>query len=184
MRRLRSVGRKAGWLALIVLAGLGLWQGAGGAALEPGGWFWSVAAALGLAAVLCPASALRAVPAASLATLLGGLVFSLLPDVQGQEAAMALMLGAGGAAGLSALLCLGGRAAVGMALLAGGVHIGLIQVLTVAPMASPFVIWPWSAPGLLGVWMAFGTVISLTAPRSGASPQRAAKGNHRSTGAM
>ncbi|WP_323768890.1 hypothetical protein [Antarctobacter sp.] len=182
MRRLRFVGCKAGWLALIVLAGLGLWQGAGGAALAPGGWFWSLAAALGLAAVLCPAWMLRALPAASLATLLGGLVFSLLPDLQGQGAAMALMLGAGGAAGLSALLCFGGRAAVGMALLAGGVHIGLMQVLTVAPMASPFVVWPWSAPGLLSVWMAVGTAISLTAPRSGATPRRAAKDNPESTG--
>ncbi|SNS42030.1 hypothetical protein [Antarctobacter heliothermus] len=182
MTRLRSRARMLGWIALVALTLLAVWQGIGPAALRPGGWFGTLAAGLVLAVGLWPGRSARALPAAALATFLGGVLFSVLPQMQGQGAAVVLMLGAGGAACLSAFLFFEGRGAVGVAVLGGALHVGLIEVLTTPPMASPFALWPWSAPGLLAVWLVVGIGISLIAPRSAAAPRRAAKDNPRSAG--
>lgn len=173
MTRLRSWVRLLGWIALVALALVAVWQGAGPVALQPGGWFGTLAAGVVLATGLWPCGMARALPAAALATFLGGVLFSVLPELE-QGAAMALMLGAGGAGCLCAVLCLDGRGAVGAGLLGGALHLGLIEVLTAPPMASPFAIWPWAAPGLLAVWLVVGAVISLTASHSAAAPRPAA----------
>lgn len=182
MTRLRSGARVFGWIALVALAFVAVWQGAGPAALRPGGWFGTLAAGVVLAAGLWPGWTARALPAAALATFLGGVLFSGLPELQGQGAAIALTLGAGGAACLCALLCLDGRGAVGAALLGGALHVGLIEVLTAPPMASPTATWPWAMPGLLAVWLVVGMGISLSAPRSDAAPRRAASHSPRAAG--
>ena len=161
MKRLRLVSRLLSWALFGMLIGLGFWQGAG--ASQPGGWLWSMLAGLVLAGLVFPQWLLRALPAAAMATFAGGLMFSFLPQLQGQNTAIAMMLGAGGAAVLAAVLCLEGRGAIGTAILAGGGHIGLIQVLTAPVMTSPFALWPWSAAALLAVWLCLGAAIGVTA---------------------
>lgn len=155
MRQLRDGVRLTGWAALMILAvtvaGLGHWRGL----LEPGGWSISLLALCLVSALVAPSAFWRALPVAALAVLLGAFLFSVLPEQTDLKPVETLLMGTAGAAALVALPGYAGRqdvAVLAEALLAGALHAGLLQVLTVAPMAAPSAIWPWFAPVLLAVW--------------------------------
>ncbi|WP_443391738.1 hypothetical protein [Antarctobacter jejuensis] len=124
--------------------------------LQAGSWSLSLMALVLVAALVAPDALTRALPAATLAVLLGGIFFSQLPEQTGLNPVAKMLQGTVGAAALAALGVFAGRrdvVALGEAVLAGALHAGLLQVLTFAPMLSPFAMWPWLAPVLLLAWV-------------------------------
>ena len=159
MTAIQRAVRICGWLSLAALALLMLRQGQGVMILQAGGWGISLGALVLVAAVMSPRAVTRALPVAALAVLIGGVFFSRMPEQTGLNPVQTLLLGTVGAAVLAGLAGFAGRrdaVALADALLAGALHAGLLQVLTVAPMMSPFAIWPWLAPVLLMVWLVVG----------------------------
>ncbi|SMX41909.1 hypothetical protein [Maliponia aquimaris] len=155
MRWVRPWALRAGWLALALLGLVALRQGIAPLPFRAGGWLGSLAALVVLLAVAAPGQAARAVPAAALAVLLGGLVFTMGPQVDAFGPAQMFMAGCLAAAVLSALLCLGGgsigeRAVAG--LIAAVLHLGLLHLLTPPGLTPPLALWPLAVPVLGAVW--------------------------------
>ena len=162
MNRARSWARGAGWIAVLVLAALVAGQDQALGLMVGAPWLGSFVALVVLLALLGPGQMAMAVPAAALATLFGGVLFSTLPEVQGVSPLMLLLLGSGCAAVVAASLCLEGDTRVhsmAAGLVAGVLHVGFMHFLTVAPMASPFDLWPWAVPVMLMVWLSVSALL-------------------------
>ncbi len=181
MTRIRHGVQVCGWLTLAALAVLTLSQGQGVMILQAGSWIVSLIALVLVAALISPRALARALPAAALAVLVGGVFFSLLPEQTGLKPVETMLQGTVGAAALAALASFAGRRdalALGDAILAGAFHAGLLQVMTLAPMVSPFALWPWLAPVLVCVWPVFAALVlgvsALFSPKPRpATPRRA-----------
>lgn len=155
MRAVRRWALRVGWLALGLLALVALRQGIAPLPFRAGGWLGSLAALVVLLSIAAPGQVVRAVPAAALAVLVGGLLFTIAPQVGALSPGQMFMGGSLGAAVLSALLCLGGGpvgARVAAGLIAAVLHLGLLHLLTPPGLTPPLVLWPPALPILCAVW--------------------------------
>lgn len=152
-----SIWTGLGWASLLVLCAYAVVLG-GADAVAAGSWLGSLAALCGLLLLVWPMGATWALPAAGLATLLGGIGFSALPKMDGLAPLWGLLAGVGAAVLVVTWLFrrpvgIGRWGRMGAALLAGACHAGLLHLISVPPMVSPFFLWPWAALVVPVVWL-------------------------------